>query len=267
MNLTYHKLIPTDAEIEKVIQDPGLIGLSENNFLNMNADQRRLKIIGEYYYTIWKQLGYQAGEMLMMAHWGGEIKPNWFDHRMHLLQPANYVDYWTISSDLVLRSLPLNGRLLSLCSGDGFYESMFYSKRAGQIIAVDCNTQAITNAKTLYNLPNITWAERDILVGNFPSDYFDVVCIRGAIEHFSMENQLKIFELAKSALKPGGFFVGDTPANSGEKMHTDHENEWKDEAEMRELLSKVFSKIETFTFVSKDRTTLLWKCEKHGRTQ
>jgi hypothetical protein len=41
-----------------------------------------------------------------------------------------------------------------------------------------------------------------------------------------------------------------------------HEHEWADEAEMRRELVAVFDHVETKTLISKDRTTLFWKCKK-----
>jgi hypothetical protein len=76
-------------------------------------------------------------------------------------------------------------------------------------------------------------------------------------------NQNIIFQKVKSSLKIDGYFLGDTPANptKDNKMLKPHENEWTDEAEMRNQLQPFFSNLKTQTLVSKDRTNLFWCCQ------
>jgi SAM-dependent methyltransferase len=263
--LKQHGLLPTDANIEAAISNPAALGLNETDFTNMPDAQKRARIIAEYYYNLWLQLGYEANNLLMNAYWGGPVFPNFFDHRSHLLYPDTHIDYWTLSSDLALRHLPLDGKLLSLCSGDGFYEYNFYAKRASEVLAIDQGAVAMNVAKRIYQSPKITYKFESIFEAVIPPDHFDTVVMRSAIEHFSLADQIRICELAYKSLKPGGYFVGDTPAAAGaEKLHTDHENEWKDEAEMRAVLLSHFKEenIETSAFVSKDRTILFWACRK-----
>ncbi|ETR65666.1 MAG: hypothetical protein OMM_13898 [Candidatus Magnetoglobus multicellularis str. Araruama] len=105
---------------------------------------------------------------------------------------------------------------------------------------------------------------KDVLSFKPKELFYDVVFIRSAIEHFSQENQGKIFQKAKLALKPGGWFCGDTPANPSKgpsKQLSAHENEWADENEMRNELGKVFNKVTTYSMQSFDRTTLFWRCQ------
>jgi cyclopropane fatty-acyl-phospholipid synthase-like methyltransferase len=161
----------------------------------------------------------------------------------------------------------MGGRLLDLCSGDGFYDYYFYRRRASEIICLELNEIAYRYAVRLHSAPNIRHVNADVLHYEFPENYFDVVTIRGAIEHFTQENQQIIFQKALRALKPGGWFCGDTVANADKhfKMLEAHEFEWADEDEMRVELRRAFEHVETSTLVSQDRVTILWKCRKPER--
>ena len=84
-----------------------------------------------------------------------------------------------------------------------------------------------------------------------------MVC-RGAIEHFAENDQLDLFRRINDALKPDGWFCGDTvtPMEPNEA----HRHEWTSEKEMRDALAAVFHSVETDVLVSRTRTTLLWRC-------
>ena len=221
-------------------------------------------IIGEYFAKIANDAGKIASELLFHAQWGHGT-PEWFDHRHHLLDPEKrFTDYWTASADNVLSVLPLQGTLLDLCSGDGFYDFYFYRKRATEIVCVEINHEAHRQACRLHQAEGITHILQNVLTYPPKESYYDVVLIRGAIEHFSQEDQQIIFAKALNALKPGGWFCGDTVANakSNQTLLAAHENEWADQVEMRQELEKVFDHVETSTLVSVDRDTLFWRCRK-----
>jgi SAM-dependent methyltransferase len=218
------------------------------------------------------KFGKEAAQRLFQGQWGHGQTPEWYDHRLHFLDPEHhFTDFWTTSADNVIRVLPLHGRLLDLCSGDGFYAYWFFRLRA-EVVCVERNQEAFDFAIRHHSHPRIHYIFADVLTLVPESDYFDVVLIRGAIEHFSAEDQQKIFRLAKSALKPGGYFCGDTPANTAEdKLLASHECEWKDEAEMRQALSTTFENMETWFLDSETslhdndmgvRRTLFWRCRK-----
>lgn len=132
------------------------------------------------------------------------------------------------------------------------------------IICVDNNLDAYKHALRCHNASNIIYLYDNILNFKIEESYFDVVVIRGAIEHLTREEQQVIFQKSRKALKTGGWFVGDTVANpqKDHKLLTSHKNEWKDEHEMREELLGVYDYIETRTLRSKERVTLLWACKK-----
>ncbi len=232
--------------------------------LEYDPTKRTDEEVGERFAKAAIACGRVAAAHLFRAEWY-YAEPEWFDHRLHLLDPeTHFNDFWTASADNVISILPLGGRLLDLCSGDGFYDYWFYRYRASLILSIERDPEVLQFAIKHHSHPNISYVHGDILTAEVQSGSFDTVVIRGAIEHFTRENQQRIFKKAWDALKPGGYFCGDTPAKRGEEIKAleAHEFEWRDEAEMRRELSGVFSNIQTRTLVSTYRTTLLWQCQK-----
>jgi len=254
-----------DPIFREAIMAPQKIGLTHEDLTGKREQQKVELIIGEYFAKLAEMSGKIASELLFHAQWG-YTEPEWFDHRHHILHTEKWFkDFWTASADNILRVLPLHGTLLELCSGDGFYDYHFYRKRAKEIVCVEINAEVFRHALRLHKAENITYIFQSVLEYQPKPSYYDVVAIRGAIEHFSQENQQLIFRKAKDALKPGGWFCGDTPANpkaADHKMLKAHEYEWADETEMRRELEKVFDHVETYSMVSADRTTLFWRCRK-----
>ena len=137
------------------------------------------------------------------------------------------------------------------------------------MLCTDRDPEALSHARRFHAAPNLEYRSQDVLTFQPEPNAYDTVIIRGAIEHFNAEDQQRIFQLAHGALKPGGWFCGDTPAKSrvGQLYLHAHEFEWADEAEMRRELGRVFAHVETESIPSKDArvvgyTTLLWRCRK-----
>lgn len=259
--LTKHSLIPDDKMMQESCD---MLGLTSADLSPSSREQITDLLIGEYYAHLSNKLGYLASELLYKAQWT-YTTPEWFDHRHHFLDPNRFGgDYWALSADLVLLKLPLNGRILDLCSGDGYYDYHFYAHRASEVVAVEIHPQAYQQALRHHCRPNITYINSSIFDFAPQQDYFDVVVIRGAIEHFTAVDQQRIFKMAMAALKPGGWFCGDTPANLNKnvKQLDSHENEWTGEEEMRHDISQVFPQVDTLTYSSHQRVTLFWQAQK-----
>lgn len=247
-----------------LLDNPQDVGLSEADLAGKSEQRRSSLIYGEYFAKVGLIVNKLAGDLLFKSQWDGR-ESEWFDHRLHLLDPDKwFTDFWVASADNVIGVLPLRGKLLNLCSGDGFYDYHFYSKRAGEILSVELNEEPLNQARRLHSSPNIKYMQKNVLTFDPPESYFDVVVIRGAIEHFSRHDQHVIMEKALKALKPEGWFCGDTPARrlDNSKHLTLHEFEWADEREMRQELSHCFQYIETSSLISDRVTTLFWRCRK-----
>lgn len=248
----------------QLLHNPALVGLNEDDLVGKTQQQRIEMIVGEYLAQIGLLVNKLAGDLVFASRWG-DSESEWFDHRLHLLDPEKwFTDFWAASADNIIGVLPLGGTLLNLCSGDGFYDYYFYRKRAGEIVAVELNREALEHARRLHSAPNITYLQESVLTYDPPEGYFDVVVIRGAIEHFNRQDQCTIMQKAAKALKVGGWFCGDTPARreNNQKHLSMHEFEWADEQEMKRELGSVFQHIETGTLVSEKVTTLFWRCRK-----
>ena len=258
------------SKVEKLIESDNCFGFDETELRDLDDAQRKLFFQSEFYALLFSKIGEITAEHLW--NYKQSIKSEWFDHRLHILYPEKWFpDFWTLSADNVLPFIPLGGTLLDLCSGDGFYDYHFYSKRAGRVYCIERDQKAVVHAQRVHQADNIEYVHADVLTFEPDSDVFDVAVIRGAIEHFHFSEQEVIIEKAKRALKPGGWFIGDTPQKipNGEKQHPDHHFEWESEAEMRRILLQFFSNVESFSMVSENegqtggtRTTLFWRCQK-----
>lgn len=254
----------SDAYFEAALRDPTVVGLSPADLAGKSESQVRELVLGECCFGLSRAAGEVAYKNLFRAQWRYG-SPEWFDHRLHTLGlETEWTDFWALSADNVIGVLPLGGSVLSLCAGDAFYERWFFARRATEVVCVDRNPDCHRHYLRLHQAPNISYYLADVLSFDVPTDHFDVVVIRGAIEHFSQANQQRIFQKALAAMKPGGWFCGDTPASreTGGKMLEAHDFEWRDEAQMREELSRVFPYVETQVLVSKERTTLFWRARK-----
>ncbi|KPA11433.1 Methyltransferase type 11 domain protein [Candidatus Magnetomorum sp. HK-1] len=244
--------------------NPAQLKLEEDDLKNYSSERKRDIILGEYFAEVSKIAGRLAASFLYRGRWG-KLDPEWFDHRIQFLYPEKtFNDHWCITAVNAIQRLPLGGTLLDLCSGDGFYPFYFYRKRAKNIDCVEIKTMLYKHSQKHYSAENINYICKDVLLFQPTPEKYDVVVIRGAIEHFSETNQHKIFQKAVTALKPNGWFVGDTPANpeKQQKILKAHENEWTNEEEMRSQLQPFFSHMETQTLISSDRTNLFWCCRK-----
>ena len=265
--LNYHKLNKNDEIFAKVLQDPSIVGFDKNFYSSKSKEHRRDLIIGEYFIMLSEELGKIGSNILMSGQWSYET-PDWFDHRHHFLDWENQSkNNWAESVSLVTKLLPINGTVLNICAGDTFFDCKFLKQISSQITCVD-----IDNANEYKNYlikkhsaPNIEYVYNDIMMFEPKENFYDVVWMRSAIEHFNEENQIKLFNKIKKSLKTGGWYCGDTPANPEKylnKEHSAHENEWLDIKEAENTLKAVFDEVHVYSLhCNKDnRTTIFWCC-------
>lgn len=264
MLLTQHNLHPSQELLDFITKNFSKLGICPPE------DQIRGQalvnyFLGEYYALISKTCGEIAAPLMFKSRWNSEYNPDWFDHRISDLSEAYTESHVELSAMNTMIKLPLNGTILSLCLGDGYYEYTYYSTQASNVDCIEIQDICLEHAKAYHNRDNIHYKKGNILEENYGTEKYDVVTIRGAIEHFKEKDQIKIFKKANAALKENGYFCGDTPKmrEDGHKQLKEHECEWKSEEEMRLSLKEVFSHIETNSYTTKSRTTLLWACRKH----
>jgi SAM-dependent methyltransferase len=217
---------------------------------------------GEAYWKIYKEVGKKCSECFEKA---SAQPPDWYDHRLHFLNfEKNMKDFNMLSADNAMVVLPLNGKILDLCSGDGFYSWML-STRASLVDAVEINYTQHSLSKRIWESKKINFILKDIMDFEYKKDNYDMVFIRGAFEHFSEENQNQICKNALLSLKPGGWFVGDTPQNTSARKFLDaHEHEFESIDQLKNLIDNTFENTNVYSLVSSIRTTLFWQVQKKG---
>jgi cyclopropane fatty-acyl-phospholipid synthase-like methyltransferase len=164
--------------------------------------------------------------------------------------------------------VPMGGRVLDLCCGDGYYARRFYSNRAREVVAVDRNQDAIAYAKFANPATNVTYRVADIR-NEMPDGPFDAVIWGGAIEHFTEEEIQTILAAVRARLTPGGVLAGDTiiASDDGHKALEHHEREFRDERDIVTMLSPPFShaygwrsrfehRTELYFYASDDRSSI-----------
>lgn len=269
--LKYHNLNLDDKFFQALVSDPTLIDLPKDFLSDKLPQQRADLIIGEYLYMLYENLGEITSKLLKRGQWSYQT-PDWFDHRHHAINwKEESKNSWTESASLVLRYLSEGDKILNLCAGDAYYDSRFFHNMASSIDCIDINnTDSYKNYLIHQNIKNcskIKYMYGNILEINFTQNFYDIVIMRSAIEHFSEENQIKLFEKINNSLKINGIYIGDTPANPDKykhKQHSAHENEWLDEKEAHNTLSKYFRNVEVYTIYCNidQRNTIFWKAQK-----
>jgi methyltransferase family protein len=98
-------------------------------------------------------------------------------------------------------------RQLDLCCGEGFHTHRFYSGRAGSVVAVDYNKEAIAVARRRFQAPNIDYRCADIR-SQMPQGPFDNVTWDAGIEYFTKPEIVDILKAIKARLAPHGMLSG-----------------------------------------------------------
>ena len=135
----------------------------------------------------------------------------WFSQRAVLLDPVSHLnDTFIGAAANACMRIPIGGSVLDLGCGDGFLDYYVYSRRAGRIVGVDTSEEAIEEARRYHAKDGIEYMVGDILDVKTDPSSFDVVILRGVLPGIGIENAPAIAAIAKRALRPGGWFVGDT---------------------------------------------------------
>ena len=265
--LGYHNINPDNLALQAILKNPSIIGMDKDFLANKSNAHKTDLITGEYLIKLANFLAIEGSKCLKRGQWSHE-SPDWFDHRHHMLNPEEESkNSWLESISMVLRLLPEGGKILNYCAGDAYFDYTFFRQIAGEITCVDINNSDEYKNYLIHkhtNSPNIEYLYEDILKHEVKEDYYDIIIMRSAIEHFSEENQKLLFTKIKKGLTQTGWYCGDTPAKrvEDELEHDAHEFEWKDEDEAREVLSKSFTDVHVYSiFCNIDkRTTLFWRC-------
>lgn len=141
--------------------------------------------------------------------------------------------------------------ILEVGFGDG-YGSFYLAEVARMVIGIDCEEENVKNAQNKYKRNNLDFEMMQAINLGFKDETFDIVFSSQVIEHIKedklMNYLLEIYRVLKTsgilylvtlnkevAMKPGQFY----------KKNPYHEKEFN-EVELRELLLKVFPKVDMY---------------------
>ena len=147
-------------------------------------------------------------------------------------------------------------RVLELCCGDGFNAHHFYSIRAGSIVSVDFDPEAIRAAQRNFEAPNVAYRVADIRT-QMPEGTFDNIVWDAAIEHFTEAEIRQLMTAIKSRLTRGGVVSGYTIVErEAGKSHHEHEYEFKSKEDLLRLLQPYFRNVRIFETIYPSRHIL-----------
>lgn len=183
-------------------------------------------MVGRSYRKAWSRLGI-----------------SYYEHRYdHMLGPSYYV--WQERGVLGNLAIPLNGLVLDICCGDGFYDTHYYSTRARHVDAFDRDPRAIKTAESV-RPGNVAFWVQDALTFTSEANKYDAILMFAALEHFTPEQGRLLLDRIKTWLKPGGVFLGSTPVFAHLGGHNDeHQNEFLHELQLREFLTPHFPNVD-----------------------
>jgi SAM-dependent methyltransferase len=187
----------------------------------------------------------------------GALRPQgeWYDHYVD----ANWQWGATGRSSFLERGVFNNlvmkpdAVLLELCCGDGFFTRHFYAGRAGRVVAVDANAEALAHARRHNAADNIVYLSCDIRSG-LPEGPFDNVVWDSALHHFTKEEIGQILGELKQRLAPQGVLSGYTEVE--DIPYAYRKVDFREKADVAELLGRAFRHVMVLETPDPARTNL-----------
>ncbi|HEX4326479.1 MAG TPA: class I SAM-dependent methyltransferase [Burkholderiales bacterium] len=183
--------------------------------------------------------------MQFAIQWGVQPNPEWYDHFLdqHWDWYKSRMPFSWERGIFNLMAMRQGARVLEVCCGDGFNAHHFYSIRAGKILSVDFDPNAIDHAKRNFRAPNVEYRVADIRT-DLPAGTYDNVIWDAAIEHFTETEIASLMADIKGRLAPDGVLSGYTIVEVGnEKSHHEHEYEFKSKEDLTRFLSPHFKNV------------------------
>jgi ubiquinone/menaquinone biosynthesis C-methylase UbiE len=180
-----------------------------------------------------------------MIEWGGNPTANWFDHNVDLYyswHETRNPQGWE-RGIFSLLAIKQGASVLDICCGDGFYTNYFYSIRAGSVVALDIDPDAIRSANRNSLLSNVKFVVADILT-QLPDSKFNNIIWDSGLEYFSEFEIHQVMQDIKFRLHEGGILSGhailEQQCNSGQKYA------FKDKADFLRFVQPYFSNVRVF---------------------
>ena len=214
-------------------------------------------------YALWLKLTEMFRDKFRIEWMSAQPHPDHFDHWIDILVwRTQKFPIFAERGIFSLNVIPRGATVLDLACGDGSYPAMFYSNVASHILAVDIGKPAIEHAKKWHSRDNIEYRVEDILKFD-PQKTFDVVILNAAVEHFVLDDIVRVVQKCKAWTAPGGVFCGSSIQRNGPLVHSQHGYEFSSIQEVGELMKRVGGWAHTFvrdTSYTPERVNLYWRC-------
>ena len=151
-------------------------------------------------------------------------------------------------------------RVLDIGCGDGFYAHFFYATTASLIDCVDIEQGAVDHARKYHSHPNIRYFKLNAIKEAFPEKENDVICLDGALGHFSREQLDILLPKIRDAVGKHGVLTSYEVAEAPEHQSSDHLTALPPEKEFQELLGRYFSHVFTLYLESPGRRNVYFRC-------
>jgi ubiquinone/menaquinone biosynthesis C-methylase UbiE len=203
---------------------------------------------------------------LFWRQWHDKM-PHWFDHRINIYRWSYHQNsHWLERGVYSKEVMSPGANILDIACGDGFYAYYFYALTAANVDCIDIDESAIRHAQRFHKHPKINYYHQDAVTVDFPGQNYDVVCLDGAIGHFTFDQLDILLPKIKRAMKPGGAFVGYEVMEREENKNWDHPIALHTREDFYGLLSPYFSRVETFASKSPGRQNMYFRCgDKESR--
>lgn len=175
----------------------------------------------------------------------GFLRPSaeWFDHEIdvHWQWPALNRSSFLERGVLGALAIRPGAAVLELCCGDGFNAARFYAARAGSVLALDHNEEALAHARRRHSRPNVEYRLADVR-GQLPPGPFDNVIWDSAIHHFTLAEGAAVLAAAHRSLRGGGLLSGYTLIEPGNEYEYSRIN-FSDPGDLLALLTNEFAHV------------------------
>jgi len=177
-----------------------------------------------------------------VLQWGVRPVAGWFDHYLdiHYLWGKTRTPLSCERGILGLLAIKPGARVLELCCGDGFNSFHFYSIRAGKIVAMDLDRDAIASARRNFAVDNIEFLAGDIR-HDMPREQFDNIVWDASLEYFTPEEIGQLLAGVKQRLGPEGILSGQVLLQ--DIQAEEHSHIFRTAAELSQFLQPHFRNI------------------------
>lgn len=195
----------------------------------------------------------------------GRVAPEWYDQRisLHTWRRRRIEMQYTLHRGVLSQTVLREGdRVLDLCCGDGFYDYYFFAPVASVVDALDRDPGAIAHARTVHQDERVRYHVRDVLDGGFPSPFYDVIVLNGALDHFDESELDRLLRKTQESLANGGAVVGSTLLGAGAHWHPSHGHTFETRDGFVGWLKRYYGAVSTQVRTVAGRTDIYFRAQR-----